>query len=763
MKWIRKRSGQLQEFNRRKIEKAVLAAFFEHDPKSVPDVRPLVDRIVQSLPETTDATIEIEALQDLVEVALAIESPVVARLYIRYRTKRSLARTERLRPDNLAMSSYIHAAKYARFRPDLGRRETFEESVARVEAMHVARFPQFVDQICSAFEFVRDRKVLPSMRSMQFGGPPCEQHNARVYNCSFTLVNRPEVFQETFYLLLCGAGVGYSVQLHHVAELPPVGVVDRHEVLHHHVEDSIEGWADALGALIESHMESGPFVEFDYSSVRHEGASLSSGGKAPGHIPLRVALEKIRVLLQKAQGRKLRPIEAHDLMCLLADAVLAGGRRRSALIALFSIEDGEMLRAKAKECFRPAWGEDEGLNDQRQRANNSAVLVRQKVSRSQFMRIIDVARENYGDPGFYFVDGDAPGHEHYGTNPCGEIGLNPVISGADLVESLGLTPEKCRFYEPDEVLTGFAFCNLCEVNVARIENAAELLQAAEAAAFIGTLQATFNEFPYLGEVTEAVQRREALLGVGLTGMADNPKVAFDPAALRAAAARAVETNVEWAPKLGIRPAARVTCVKPSGTASVHLGVVGSGIHPHHARRYFRRITANPVEPPAREFARINPHMVERKPDGNWSIVFPIEAPEDAVTVKEEAALEFMQRVFSVYDNWIIPGTAIPESSPGLTHNVSCTVAVRPEEADSVVQETWDNRDRVAAMAYVPHSIDKAFPFAPREEVQTEEDEVKWNRLISGYRPVDWAAFRESSDHTSPQSETACAGGACEID
>jgi len=735
-------------------------AFCDERPDDIPNVRPIAQTAVKNVNFDTENIADIDAIQDSVEKAL-MEAGFhdIAKSYILYRHQRDEVRKTREKPDNMAMADYCHIAKYARYRPEDTRRELHHETVSRVEAMHIHRFPGLEEEIRAAMKFVYDRKVLPSMRSMQFAGDAMLRKNARCYNCTYSLVDRPRVFQEAFYLLLCGCGVGFSVQWHHVNKLPALKPIDKKNVKHFTIPDSIEGWADSLGELVQSYIE-GYYVEFNYSLIRPEGAKVSSGGKAPGHIPLRDALENIRGVLDKAVGRQLRPIECHDIICFTADAVLAGGIRRSSLISLFSADDGEMMRAKAPENFRPSFGpNDPGLNRQRELANNSAVFVRGKTTKAQFSRLMELAQSCYGEPGFFFTN-----DPDYGTNPCGEIGLNPRITGAEYNEIIETFYGESGypFIDDDEQLSGFSFCNLCEVNVAALPEKEDFLAAVKAAAFIGTLQASFNRFPYLGVVTETIQRREALLGVGLTGMADNPTIAFDPFLQRKGAALAIEENKRVAALINIRPAARVTTVKPSGTASVVLGVVGSGVHPHHARRYFRRITAKPNEAPAQFFKKHNPHMIETKPNGDWSIVFPIEAPANAVTVKEEPAMDFLARVFSTYENWVKPGTANASLSPGLSHNVSCTVTVRDNEVENVIEEVWENRFRVAAMSFAPLTLDKLYPFAPREEVTTPEDEDKWNRLIRGYNHVDWTKFHELNDMTAPQAEVACGGGSCEI-
>lgn len=730
---VLKRDGTIQTWSTKKIKKALIMAFAESG-ELLPNLNPLINAVASVMIKSqTPEPIDIEIIQDAVEKILMESGHAkVAKAFIIYREHRKIQRDKRLEPCNAALAEYIHAAKYARYRTSRGRRETYQETVDRVKNMHIYRWPEHLKLIQEAFEYVYERKVLPSMRSMQFAGAAIEQVNARMYNCAFTLVDRLDSFSHSFYLLLCGCGVGYSVQWCHINKLPVLATVGK-EVIHHTIEDTINGWADALHALVYSHC-SGIYVEFNYSLIRREGLDLkTSGGKAPGHIPLKKCLDQVRGLLNVASGRKLRPIECHDIMCLLAQAVLSGGIRRSALISLFSADDTEMLFAKAKGNFRPAYGADPGLNSHRQMANNSAVLIRSKVSREQFDRIINVAKENYGDPGFFFTE-----HEDYGTNPCGEIGLEPRIDGE----------------------TGFSFCNLCEINGALCKTPEDFYSACHSASVIGTLQSAYIDFSYLGEDTERIAVRDRLLGVGIMGITNSPDLFLDRADVLREGARIVkEVNSKVACLLGIRPAARLTTIKPGGTAPLEASydvLVSSGIHPHHSRRYFRRVTANPNEPVAQEFKRVNPHQVEEKPDGDWSIIFPQQCDEDAITIKEQSARDFLQTVYHVYDNWVVPGTC----RGMLTHNVSATCTIREDE--DVMEDVWDNRHRLAALSFAPYTLDQIFPFAPRQVVAGPQDEARWNDLISNHTLVDWSAFKEKSDTTNFTQEPACVGGVCEL-
>ncbi|MEK0324361.1 MAG: ATP cone domain-containing protein [Nitrosopumilus sp.] len=737
---IRKRDGTLQQFTVKKIKRALVMAFTECDVP-VPNLNPLVNAVSGILSQAT-APVDIEIIQDAVEKVLMDNGHnKVAKHFIIYREGRRIQRDKRLTPDNTALAEYIHAAKYARYDTVVRRRETYSETVERVLSMHLRRWPEHNELISGAFDYVYKRRVLPSMRSMQFGGEAIDVCNARMYNCAFTLIDRPSAFSDSFYLLLCGCGVGYSVQWCHINKLPTVATQNTKDVIHVSVEDSVEGWADAFHALIYAGF-SGYYTEFDYSRIRKEGSSLkTSGGKAPGHLPLKRCIEQVRGLLNVAQGRKLRPIECHDIMCFLGEAVLSGGIRRSALISLFSADDTEMLYAKARGNFRPRYGQDPGLNSHRQMANNSAVLVRSKVTRDVFDRIITVAKENFGDPGFFFTE-----HEDYGTNPCGEIGLEPTL--------------ECTATEGKSDETGFSFCNLCEINGALCKTPEDFYDSCRAASIIGTLQSAYTDFSYLGWTTEAIAIRDRLLGVGIMGLANNPDLFFNRAdVLQRGAKIVLDINEEVAKLLLIKPAARCTTVKPGGTAPLEASyevLVSSGIHPHHSRRYFRRVTANPNEPVAKEYKRVNPHQVEEKPDGDWSIIFPQQCNEDAITIKEQSARDFLQTVYHVFENWVAPGTR----RGVLTHNVSATCTIR--ENEDVLEDVWNNRHRLAALSFAPYALDQIFPFAPRQIVDGAKGEALWNDLITNYVPVDWNNFSEESDETTHSQDPACVSGICDV-
>ncbi len=1073
---IRKRNGDVVPYTEAKIKAAITAAWLEAKPLDVDDllITLMVDEVTRWLDwQSTQFKLEdsakvfeadVERVQDVVEKVLMDANQFdVAKAYILYRQKRTEERV-RTKPDPTGLSNYIHAAKYARYLPEMQRREVYDETVDRVELMHQKRFahvPGMGSLITWAFGFVREKKVLGSMRVAQFAGPAVEASEIRSYNCTASLVDRPRVFAEALYLLLSGCGVGYSVQFEHVEKLPPLVFVDPKKVVHHVVGDTIEGWADAVDALVNSYCLDGTYIEFSFHQIRSAGTPLkTSGGRAPGHRKLKETLERVRGVLDGAQGRQLRPIECHRMMCHIADAVLAGGIRRSAAICLFSIDDGEMMNCKVD----PAWFTREPWFAN---ANNSAVLKRSEVTEKQFKRLFKSTRA-FGEPGFLFVEDNS-----HVTNPCvpagtriltregyraietlvgrptvawnglqwttvtpqvtghdqpmvrvhlsdgtyldctdyhewcvatgkwshnhveervraidlevGDVMLRynmPVVEGgADMphaythgffcadgvvethggksallygvkkllverldtlrvtqhtsaerlravlpldmpdkdtvplhasiasrvdwlaglldgdgtvlrtpksinvqissvniaflrdvrlmlttlgvqakigkgrdagerlmpdgrggarmfvtqtcyrlmiaatdlhllvklglktsrldltvaevppqrdsrrfvtvsaVERLSNAPVVYCFTEPtnhtgtfegivtgqcaeialDPVLvqddgtlaTGYAACNLTEINASKLTSLQDFLDAAHAATLIGTLQATYTHFPYLGRVTEEVIRRDALLGVGMTGMQDAPEIALNPAYQKQVALACVEWNKKYAAMLGINPAARVTCVKPSGTTTLAVGGCGSGIHPHHAPRYIRRVTADELEVVFQAFRAANPHMCVKKPDGKWVIEFPVEAPAGAKFKSDFGAIEFAEMVRSTQQNWVVPGTARESRIPGMRHNVSNTITVKDGEWDAVADYLWAHRDEFSGVSLLSDFGDVQYAFAPFEAVNTPEQQRRWDALVRDYKPVNYEAMFEAEDGTALTGEAACAGGACE--
>lgn len=650
----------------------------------------------------------------------------------------------------LGFADYIGVAKYAQYNEPARRAETWTENVARTRSMFVRRFPMMEAEIVEAFDAVEALQVMSSMRALQYGGSPIEKRNERIFNCSGTPIDRPEVFGQMLYLLLCGCGVGFSVEFHHIKRMPEIGKFGGTIPEEHRIEDSVEGWGWALDALVKNSI-AGRDTVFDYSAISPAGTPLSSGGYAPGPDGLRQSLLAIREVLLGAQGRKLGSWECCDMVCFSADCVLSGGNRRSSLKCIFSPDDEAMMFYRAKSNY------DWSANRNRQRANvnvSAAIDRHGERSRYDFDRTFEIATSNYGCPGFFFSAGG-----HHLSNPCFEAAFWAKLWEAQ-IKALS------RKVRGRWGTTGFGFCNLTEVSVADCRDENDFWRRCRLAALLGTLQAAFTSFaPIMGPVTRMIAERDALLGVGLTGMQDNPGLAFDPAAQREGVEAIRRTNAEVAERIGINPAARATVVKPSGTASIKFGCVASGIHPHHSRRYLRRVIAKPSEPAAQAFRALNPHMVEEGADGNWRLVFPIEAPESAATtVKEQPAMEFVEQVLGTYDNWIAPGTFRPDpEAPELSHNVSSTTTVKANEVPEVREAIWANRDRITAMSFVDYNFDKGQAHMPRESVDTPEEQARWEALASAYRPVDWSRVRHARHGMADKSlEPSCSGGLCEL-
>ncbi len=605
-----------------------------------------------------------------------------------------------------SLQNYVFTSKYSRYIPEKMRRETFDEAVDRVIDMHRRHFKakgiEVEDLLTICSEAMKKRLMLGSQRAMQFGGDPILRKHARIYNCTTSYCDRSRFFQEALWLLLCGCGVGFSVQKHHLAKLPniarPTGTRATFQV-----PDTIEGWSDALGILLSSYFTSQqPFpeyanrvVDFDYSLIRPKGRPISSGmGRAPGPEPLRRSLELIRTLVDARleQGlTRFRPVDAYDIMMHASDAVLSGGVRRSASICLFSPDDELMATAKTGNWFSE--------NPQRARSNNSAMLLRSTTSRKQFAKLMKSVRE-FGEPGFVWTD-----DLEATFNPCGEIGLYPQIDGQ----------------------SGFAFCNLCEINMGRVNSEEKFREACTAAAILGTLQADYTDFEYLGDVSTRIARREALLGISMTGMMEHPAVSFDPELQRKMARLILDVNAQVAARIGIGPAARATCVKPAGTTSCILGT-SSGIHPHHSRRYIRRAQANEDELLVDFFRGQNPLAVEKSvwnPNGTDVVLnFCIEASPDAMTKRDVTAVDLLNYVKMTKENWIDAGKRAELcAQPWLSHNVSNTISVKDEEWVDAEQFIYDNRAVFAGISLLPDGGDLDYPQAPFCEILSADEIV----------------------------------------
>jgi len=603
--------------------------------------------------------------------------------------------------------------KYAKFLPEKERRETWEELVTRNKEMHQRKYPHIKNEIEEVYKMVYDKKVLPSMRSLQFGGKPIEISPNRVYNCAYMPIDHVDSFSETMFLLLGGTGVGFSVQKHHVEKLPEVKRPNPNRTRRYLIGDSIEGWADAIKVLIESYLgvkASTPI--FDFSDIRQKGAQLvTSGGKAPGPQPLKDCIHNItKVLESKEDGDRLTPIETHDIVCHIADAVLAGGIRRAALISLFSADDEEMISCKSGN-----WWEQ---NAQRGRANNSAVLLRHKITKEYFMDLWKrIELSGAGEPGIYLSN-----DKDWGTNPCCEIALRP-----------------------------FQFCNLCEVNASDIESQEDFENRVRAASFIGTLQAGYTDFHYLRDIWKRTTEKDALIGVGMTGIGSGVVLGYD---MKKAAKVVKEENERVAGLIGINKSARTTTVKPSGTSSLVLGT-SSGIHAWHNDYYLRRIRVGKNESIYSYLAINHPELIEDeffRPHDTAVITIPQKAPMGSI-VRHESVFQMLERVKKVSQEWIKPGHRSGQN----THNVSATVSIKEDEWDLVGDWMWNNRDFYNGLSVLPYH-GGSYTQAPFSDCTKEEFES----LSLTLKDIDLTKVVELQDNTDLRGEAACAGGACEI-
>jgi ribonucleoside-diphosphate reductase alpha chain len=579
--------------------------------------------------------------------------------------------------------------------------------------MHIKQYPLLKDEITEAYQMVYNKKVLPSMRSMQFAGKPIEIAPNRIYNCAYMPIDHIDSFSEAMFLLLGGTGVGYSVQKHHIAKLPCIQKPYKNRTKRYLISDSIEGWADSIKMLLKSYLNGkGSRVIFDFSDIRQKGARLvTSGGKAPGPQPLKECLLKIEgVLSNKEEGDQLTTLEAHDIVCHIADSVLAGGIRRAALISLFSADDDAMIGSKSGN-----WWE---LNAQRGRANNSAVLMRHKITKEFFMNLWKrVEASGAGEPGIYFNN-----DKDWGTNPCCEIALRP-----------------------------YQFCNLCEVNVSDIDSQEDFNNRVKAATFIGTLQAGYTDFHYLREIWKETTEKDALIGISMTGIASGEVLKYN---MSESASLVKKENKRVAKLLGINPAARTTCVKPAGTTSLTLGT-SSGIHAWHAKHYIRRLRVGKNEAIYDYLAANHKELIEDdyfRPGDTAIISIPQKAPKGSI-IRTESAFDLLERVKKVATEWVLPGHAKGSN----THNVSATISLKENEWDKAGQWMWDNRTSYNGLSVLPYN-GGTYKQAPFEDITKKQ----FDDMLTYMMAIDLTKVIELDDNTNLKGEVACGGGACEI-
>lgn len=605
------------------------------------------------------------------------------------------------------IGDYIFVSKYAR--TVHGKKETWDQSIDRVMEMHWRHLADdmtisdsSLDDLSKEMSFAeklyRNQVILGAQRALQYGGNTLLKHHARNYNCAGSYANRISFFQELMYLLLCGSGTGYSVQKVHVNQLPKMKGVDMSKQTTYVIDDSIEGWSHAVNALIESHYFGLPEVVFDSSRVRPKGAFITGGFRAPGPEPLMKCLSKMGKVLGKIRGRKATPFEVHRLACLIADAVISGGIRRSALLCQFDADDREMLTCKTGGWFSEF--------PELARANNSAIIL-PSTPKEVYENIFSSIKQ-FGEPGIIFSF-----HPDIVYNPCVEV------SGYPQIEING------------EIQYGWFFCNLTEINGSKIKTKEEFFDACRGASVLGTIQASYTSFKVLTKASRLIAERDALIGVGITGMCENPEILFNPEIQDEGARLVQKTNVKMSRIIGINPAARCTVVKPSGNSSQLLGCTSSGIHKFPFKRFIRNIQAANTEQALRYVKEINPMMVKPSvydKEVESVISFPVELDDNVLTSEYSSAVDFLEMVKMTKAHWIENGTNFDHQFykkhpkfAKMRMNVSNTCMVKDDEWDEAKEYVWNNRDVFSGISFLPKGGDLLYPQAPYTSVLDEKE------------------------------------------
>jgi len=608
---------------------------------------------------------------------------------------------------------------YLKWREDLGRYETWEEACDSIIETHLKKYGDKIKPYTdSAVQSMKDKLVLASQRSLQYRGEQLEKHNSRLYNCTTGYVAYNKIFQEVFYLLLSGCGFGGGLLIPFVQNISNIEKRNNGTKTFI-IPDSIEGWSDSLGVLMSSYFKDNqPFpeyygyeIKFDYSKIRKKGAFISGGFKAPGSEALKKSLEQIENLIENwlsKEGNVVRPILAFDILCFASNAVLSGGVRRSAMDMIIDENDDEMINAKMGNWFE--------TNPQRARSNNSILLKRDKVGKAQFEEIIKM-NDGVSDIGFVFAN------SYFDMfNPCFEIAQLPILWN-DTMDLENIKYEELGdFIKNNSHLLGIQGCNLTEISAEACTTKEKFFKACADATILGTIQAGFTSFSYLGETSEKIFQKESLLGVSITGWMNNPKL-FNAELLQKGVDIIRKTNVEVAKLIGINPAARLTCCKPSGNSSVILGT-SSGIHPEHAQSYFRLMQLNKEAETAKWLNENMPFLLEESAwsdtNSDYVVFIPIENSKDGFYKKDMTGLAHLEKIKLVQENWVTYGTN-PElcGYPHINHNVSCTVII--DNIEEVIDYIWDNKKAFTAVSFISNTADREFNQAPFTTVNTMEE------------------------------------------
>ena len=732
---IVKRDGRIVPFEIERIENAIARCFasFERTPMiPIADLAKQVGNIVAAKYDQPT----VENVQDIAEMVLQAAGEFeAAKRYILYRAEHAKMRAERPIPEDVRaafadsdryfptdLQKFQFYDKYSRFNYELGRRETWIETVDRsVDFMHELagdRLPR------ETYERIRqgilEMRAMPSMRLLAMAGAAARRNNIAIYNCSYMPVDSIDSFVEALIISMSGCGVGFSVERKYVENFPRIKRQTGKEASHYIVEDSAEGWADALRFGLETWFEGGD-VKFDLGLLRAAGAPLrTKGGRASGPEPLRKMFDFMRARVLSRQGSFLRPLDAHDLMCAVGSAAVSGGVRRTAMISLFDYDDSEMRHAKD--------GDFERENSQRWNANNSAVLPRGGLTQLEFAQFfLDMVKGGRGEPGIFnresalLMKPERRKDAEFGTNPCGEIVLRPM-----------------------------QFCNL-SVAVARQDDTYETLRdKVELASIIGTLQSLATYFPGLRKQWQENCEEERLLGVDINGQLDS-HAAQDENFQRQLRAIAIETNRQCAAELGINQSAAVTCVKPSGNSSQLLNC-SSGIHARWSPYYIRNVrvaTHSPIYKVMRDAgAPLDPENGQTREDANtWVIHFPVKSPEGAITRQDRSAIQQCEYWLQNKINWT-------------EHNPSVTITYQPHEVLDLMKWVWEHFDYLGGITFLP-AYDAMYDQMPYVEI----NQAEYERLAAHFPAIDFSKLYryEEEDLTTAAQELACLAGVCDVD